>query len=687
MQNRLQLKWRQAAGALALLGATLLAAHPHAASISWDGGANNPNWHNPLNWSGDQVPGQEDDVTIDGNHSVAASRSVTIREFTLVKGATLTVSGAAATFTAQGATKVEAANIYARQGAQVRLPSLTRLVGGACCGEEMAAYGVGSLLDLSQVTFVDGGYRVNFLASGGGRIALSSLEEKTLGRVRFHAEGQGSRVEAAELRNLAGGEIYVVGAATVDMTKLATAAGLSVVITQGGVFRPPSLTRLAGGECCGYSLSADGLGSLLDLSQVTVLESVYSLEFRASAAGRVLVPYVVAPGGQIRIHADGEGSLADFSSLARLVANTGSGIEAKNKGIVALPSGFDPSGISFAGVTPGITFPVAPQIREQPLDRTVPFGSTATFAVVAEGNQPISYRWQIEATKDNWQNLPGQTGPTLAIANVTFGKEGRYRCLLLNVGGLVITRHALLLVGDQTPPDADGDGLLDAWETQYFGNLSQGPDSDPDNDQLGNLQEQQRGTNPAQADTDGDGFNDGVEVAAGTDPKDPASHPVLNQPARVATQPAHLAVPAGQSASFTVTATGTGPIRYQWFKGGRMIPNATANTLTLAAVQMADVGAYSVLVSNADGGELSGGARLTLSGLDCLPAELEALLVPSLLVEGSVGCAYRIEAADSLSAPNWELVETLTLAVSPQLWVDVAGIGRPARFYRAVVAE
>jgi thrombospondin type 3 repeat protein len=33
------------------------------------------------------------------------------------------------------------------------------------------------------------------------------------------------------------------------------------------------------------------------------------------------------------------------------------------------------------------------------------------------------------------------------------------------------------------------------------------------------------GTDPLVADTDGDGFSDGAEVAAGSDPKDPSSVP------------------------------------------------------------------------------------------------------------------------------------------------------------------
>ena len=48
-----------------------------------------------------------------------------------------------------------------------------------------------------------------------------------------------------------------------------------------------------------------------------------------------------------------------------------------------------------------------------------------------------------------------------------------------------------------TPPvDSDGDGLGDAWELQFFGNLSANPNDDPDHDGLTNLQEYHAGTNP-----------------------------------------------------------------------------------------------------------------------------------------------------------------------------------------------
>lgn len=44
--------------------------------------------------------------------------------------------------------------------------------------------------------------------------------------------------------------------------------------------------------------------------------------------------------------------------------------------------------------------------------------------------------------------------------------------------------------------DYDGDGLSDAWELEYFGDLSQGPDMDFDGDWASNLEEFIAGTNP-----------------------------------------------------------------------------------------------------------------------------------------------------------------------------------------------
>jgi hypothetical protein len=75
---------------------------------------------------------------------------------------------------------------------------------------------------------------------------------------------------------------------------------------------------------------------------------------------------------------------------------------------------------------------------------------------------------------------------------------------------------------DLNLPDSDGDGLVDAYEIQYFGSIAaQSGASDADSDGRTNLQEAQAGTFPTVADSDGDGLNDGAEATAGTNPLSP----------------------------------------------------------------------------------------------------------------------------------------------------------------------
>lgn len=69
-------------------------------------------------------------------------------------------------------------------------------------------------------------------------------------------------------------------------------------------------------------------------------------------------------------------------------------------------------------------------------------------------------------------------------------------------------------------PDNDSDGLVDAWEQQWFGDLNMTGSDDPDGDGLDNEAEETLGTDPTKADTDDDGVLDGNEVADGTDPRD-----------------------------------------------------------------------------------------------------------------------------------------------------------------------
>jgi hypothetical protein len=83
-------------------------------------------------------------------------------------------------------------------------------------------------------------------------------------------------------------------------------------------------------------------------------------------------------------------------------------------------------------------------------------------------------------------------------------------------------------------------------------------------------------------------------------------------PPAIATQPQSLSVYPGQDAEFSVAATGSGTLFYQWLFNGAAIPGATNNSYTRANAQPENVGNYSVIVSNNVGVAVSTNALLLL---------------------------------------------------------------------------
>jgi hypothetical protein len=81
----------------------------------------------------------------------------------------------------------------------------------------------------------------------------------------------------------------------------------------------------------------------------------------------------------------------------------------------------------------------------------------------------------------------------------------------------------------------------------------------------------------------------------------------------IITQPANLAVKAGATAAFTVTAAGTPPLSYQWQFNGTNVAGATGTALTLSNVQSAQAGSYTVRVTNTFGSIMSSNAVLTVN--------------------------------------------------------------------------
>ena len=77
-------------------------------------------------------------------------------------------------------------------------------------------------------------------------------------------------------------------------------------------------------------------------------------------------------------------------------------------------------------------------------------------------------------------------------------------------------------------------------------------------------------------------------------------------------QPTSQTVLEGTDVMFTVTATGTQPIRYQWRYNGNNLAGATSANYSISRVESNQAGNYSVVVSNAGGSVTSQNAALTV---------------------------------------------------------------------------
>src|SRR5438876_162217 len=111
--------------------------------------------------------------------------------------------------------------------------------------------------------------------------------------------------------------------------------------------------------------------------------------------------------------------------------------------------------------------------------------------------------------------------------------------------------------------------------------------------------------------------------------------PVATAPS-ITIQPTSKAVTAGQTASFSVAATGTAPLNYQWKKNGIAVSGASSSAYTTPATSTSDSGAqFTVIVSNSAGSVTSSAGVLTVS------ASIPALqITSSQLPGGTVGSAY-----------------------------------------------
>ena len=292
-------------------------------------------------------------------------------------------------------------------------------------------------------------------------------------------------------------------------------------------------------------------------------------------------------------------------------------------GIITTPNVFGSGTGQVAGFVLGLTadsspIATAPYITSQPTNLTVSVGSSASFSVTAYGYPAPTYQWMFNGTNI----IPGAVGPVLNLSNAQLTNAGTYSVSIVNSAGSTNSDAATLSVyaTGGVPPTIShqpSDAVVAAGNNATFSVTADG--TAPLNYQWTfNGTNLPGATNPSLTISGAQAGNAGsyavlVSNSYGATNSATVVLTVQQVPPSIFGQPGDLTVQAGDSATFTVTVSGSTPMTFQWSFNGTNISGATGASLSLANVQAANAGQYAVAVSNFCGATNSYAATLSVT--------------------------------------------------------------------------
>lgn len=255
-----------------------------------------------------------------------------------------------------------------------------------------------------------------------------------------------------------------------------------------------------------------------------------------------------------------------------------------------------------------------PGITQQPAASTsVGAGANVNLTVTAMGLNPLSYQWQMQGT-----NLVNQTNYFLALNNIQGWQQGNYQVIVSNPYGAVTSAVAQVSVlyapaivsqpaGTNVPAgqsfslSVTANGSTPLTYEWFFQNTAISTS-----------------TNATLTIANAQAGNEGiysvvVANAAGSVTSSVVMVRITPAGPAILSGPASVLVSASSNATFSVTATGSQPMSYQWLFNGNPVSGATASQYSLTDVQSWNAGGYQVVIANSAGSVTSLLATLTVT--------------------------------------------------------------------------
>ena len=295
---------------------------------------------------------------------------------------------------------------------------------------------------------------------------------------------------------------------------------------------------------------------------------------------------------------------ADNSSKYQVVVSNSAGSATSSAAILTVNAAAEP-----------------PSIGTQPSNETVTVGQKATFTFAATGTPPLNFQWQ-----RNGSNISGATASSYTTPATTSSDNGaQFQVVVSNTAGSVTSNTATLTVNAASTAPAitsqPANQTVTAGQTATFTVAASGtaPLSYQWQRNGSNISGATASSYTTAATTSSDNgakFQVVVSNSTGSATSNAATLTVnaAGVGPSVTSQPADQSVTVGQTATFSVAATGTGPLSYQWQKNGANISGGTNSSYTTPATVSSDNGTkFQVIVKNALGWATSNAATLTVN--------------------------------------------------------------------------
>lgn len=301
----------------------------------------------------------------------------------------------------------------------------------------------------------------------------------------------------------------------------------------------------------------------------------------------------------------------------------------------------------------------SPGISAQPQPVTIQPGQQATLSVTATGQAPLAYQWYA-----NGNPIPGATSSSHTVnpASTT-----SYHVVVSNACGQLTSSTATVTVGTCAAPSvssqpqsvtitAGGNATLSVTANgqaplsyQWFAG--------------GVAINGANGSSIAVAPSSTTQYHVRVTNSCGGVNSATATVTVVPCQPSITSQPQSVSIAAGDSATLSVSATGSAPLHYQWFNGdGTPVSNGTSSSVTVAPSSDSD---YYVVVSNDCGSRTSTIARVSIVACPAptITSQPRDITVPyhgtvtlSVTAAGQAPLSYRWYngQTDDTSAPLYE---------------------------------